>query len=227
MPDKNHLQKNVVIVAGGSGNRMNSELPKQFLLLDNLPVLMHSINAFYQYNKSIFIVVVLPENYIKTWEKLKEKFSFAVPHIIAKGGKTRFHSVKNGLELISGTGITGIHDAARPLVSIKTIENCYESALKSGSGVPFILPIDSVRVAGKRNSKPIDRNGLRLIQTPQCFGTIAIQNAYKIRYSKKFTDDASVYEKAGGTVILVEGNAENIKITSPSDLIIAEALLKK
>lgn len=223
MANKTGNLQHVIIVAGGSGNRMNSEIPKQFMLLNGLPLIMHSINAFYNYNNNISIVLVLPKTHFNTWDKLKSEHSLTIPHLIAPGGETRFHSVKNGLNFIPANGIVGVHDAARPLVGEDTIARCYESADKSGSGIPFILPNDSIRIQKNGKSKALDRNKICLIQTPQCFNTKQLKQAYLSRYSKKFTDDASVFEKSGGHIVLVEGNTENIKITKPSDLSIAKA----
>jgi 2-C-methyl-D-erythritol 4-phosphate cytidylyltransferase len=224
MKSKKNAKKFVIIVAGGSGFRMNSRVPKQFMLLKDLPVLMHTIKAFYDYSEEIEIIVVLPKKNFSTWENLCSEYNFSIPHKLAEGGKTRFYSVKNGLSLISEEGFVGIHDAVRPLVSRETISRCFESAIDSGCGIPCLLLNDTARYIGKAKSKPLNRNLIRLIQTPQCFSVRALQDAYKTRYSAKFTDDATVFEKAGGTVVLVEGNQENIKITTPMDLVVANIL---
>jgi 2-C-methyl-D-erythritol 4-phosphate cytidylyltransferase len=214
----------VIIVAGGSGVRMHSNIPKQFLMLKGIPVLMHSIQTFYNYCKDISIIVVLPKNNISLWDKLCKRHKFSIPHQITIGGKTRFHSVKNGLKLISNDGIVGIHDAARPLVSINTISNCFHSAFINRCAVPCITLNDSARFIDGKNSKPLNRDNIRIIQTPQCFWASELQHAYMVRYSKNFTDDATVFEKSGGKVILVDGNRENIKITTQEDLTIAGIL---
>lgn len=224
MKSKKNAKKFVVIVAGGSGFRMNSRVPKQFMLLKDLPVLMHTIKAFYDYSEEIEIIIVLPKKNFFTWENLCKEYNYTIPHKLAEGGKTRFHSVKNGLSLISEEGFVGIHDAVRPLVSRETISRCFESAIDCGCGIPCVSLNDSSRYIGKEKSKPLNRDLIRLIQTPQCFSVKALQDAYKTRYSAKFTDDATVFEKAGGKVVLVEGNQENIKITTPFDLVIANIL---
>ena len=227
MKSKKNAKKFVVIVAGGSGFRMNSRVPKQFMLLKDMPVLMHTIKAFYDYSEEIEIIVVLPKKNFSGWDNLCTEYNFRIPHKLAEGGKTRFHSVKNGLSLISEDGFVGVHDAVRPLVSRDTISRCFESAVDCGCGIPCVTLNDSVRYIGRAKSKTINRDLIRVIQTPQCFSLKVLQNAYKTRYSKKFTDDATVFEKAGGKVILVEGNQENIKITTPIDLIIANILKAK
>jgi 2-C-methyl-D-erythritol 4-phosphate cytidylyltransferase len=219
-------QKYVIITAGGSGVRMHSLQPKQFLLLKNKPVLMHSVEAFIRFYPQINIVIVLPPNEIKFWEKLCDDFRFTHQHIVAEGGPTRFHSVKNGLKYIPDDALVAIHDGVRPLVSQKTIADAFHFAEKKGNGIPAIAVNESVRLCDNALNRPVNRDSIRLIQTPQCFNSTLIKRAYLTGYDDRFTDDASVLESIGERIYLSEGNRENIKITTPHDLLIAEALMK-
>ena len=216
----------VIIVAGGSGQRMQTAIPKQFLLLDGLPVLMHTINRFHETLPDASIVLVLPSEHLAYWNELKIQFTFEIPHQIAFGGDTRFQSVKNGLALVN-SGIVGIHDAVRPLVSSSTILKTFEAASQNGAAVPVLQPNESMRILipDGRNEALI-RDALRTVQTPQCFHADKIIEAYKQEFRADFTDDASVAERAGFPITLVQGNEENIKITRPIDLHVAEMFLK-
>ena len=220
------LDKFVLMMAGGSGSRMNSIIPKQFAELCGKPVIMHSFQVFYDFDPQINFVLVLPEQHVEMWKKLCEKYNFRIPHQIAFGGETRFFSVKNGLEKIIGEGIVFIHDSVRPLVSVKTIERCLSKTLDKGNALPVIAVGESVRKTHKKGSKAVDRSQYKLVQTPQTFWVSQIKKAYNQPYSEQFTDDASVLESTGETIQLVEGNLENIKITYPQDLTIAEALMR-
>jgi 2-C-methyl-D-erythritol 4-phosphate cytidylyltransferase len=224
---KNHQKRWAIIVAGGSGKRMGSELPKQFLLLNKKPILMHSIEAFYNFDASIEFIIVLPRTSFEIWEQLKSDFCFNIPHQTAEGGETRFHSVKQGLSLAGNDGLIAIHDAVRPLVSKPTLDCCFSEAAKTGNAVPYIPLVDSARIVEDTGSKIIDRDKLALIQTPQIFNANLLHKAYKQAYNPLYTDDASVVESIGVKINLVEGNRENIKITTPEDLYVAEAYLKK
>ena len=218
------MKKYAVIVAAGSGKRMGSEIPKQFLELAGKPVLMHSIGQFREYDDTTNIIVVLPQEQIPFWKSLLERYSFRIPHIIVKGGDKRFHSVRNGLEIIDSPGLVAIHDGVRPLVSKETIRRCFEAAGKNGSAIPVISPADSIRMVTGQGSVSVNRLHVKLVQTPQVFDANLIKKAYLQDYSDDFTDDATVLERAGETVFLVEGNPENIKITTPEDLLVAETL---
>lgn len=218
------MQKNVIIVAGGSGSRMNSDIPKQFILINNLPILMHTIQKFYQFDKLMKIVLVLPENQFEYWYKLVNIYYFKIQVEIAKGGKTRFDSVKNGLAFVKD-GIVGIHDAVRPLVNINTISKVYKMAEEMGNAVPVIPVNDSVRVLSEFGNMHFDRNNMKIVQTPQCFDVDLLKKAYLQDYNNQFTDDASVVENLGIKINLTEGNLENIKITTPFDLKLAKALI--
>ncbi len=214
-----------IITAGGKGVRMNTPLPKQFLLLQGRPVLMHTIEVFSRLIPPENIVLVLPALQISLWESLCSEHQFHLPIKLAEGGPTRFHSVKNGLRLIPERAIVGIHDGVRPLVSENTILQAYKAAEKLGNAIPVLPVSESVRVIENAFNKPIDRDSLRLVQTPQCFRASDIKEAFKMPYDESFTDEASVLEKTGARIYLSEGNRENIKITTPADLVIAEAIL--
>jgi 2-C-methyl-D-erythritol 4-phosphate cytidylyltransferase len=219
------LKKYVVIVAGGSGSRMGSEVPKQFIELCKLPVLMHTISVFRKAIQDIDIVLVLPEEQIKTWKSLCLKHNFITHVEICAGGETRFHSVKNGLSLLEGDGLVGIHDGVRPLVSEETIKRCYSEAAIYGNAIPVTEVVESVRYFEADKNRMIDRSKLRLVQTPQVFRLASVKEAFSQEYKESFTDDASVFESHGGIVHLTEGNRDNIKITHPIDLVIGEFLL--
>ena len=203
---------------------MNSDVPKQFLLLAGLPVILHSIRAFIDFDPEIQIVVALPENYFSFWIHQCEKFGFTTRHTLSKGGETRFHTVKNALGYITGNTLVAIHDAVRPLVSRKTIETGFRDALTFGNAIPVIPVNESIRWTDGNKNQQIDREKLRIIQTPQVFEAGLIKKAYQRVTSDEFTDDASVIEAMGEPIHLFEGNPENIKITYPYELLIAEAL---
>jgi len=215
----------VVIVAGGSGKRMGIDTPKQFLELAGRPVLMHTIERFRTFSESIEIITVLPENQLRFWNELQKKYSFSIPHTLVKGGLHRFFSVKHGLEFVGNNGLVAVHDGVRPLVSTETIKRCFETAEKCGTAIPVVSPSDSVRLIEENSSRPLNRTLIKQIQTPQVFKTELLKNAYKQEYDPSFSDDATVVEKTGVKINLVEGNRENIKITNPEDLFIAQTLL--
>ncbi|MBE6187029.1 MAG: 2-C-methyl-D-erythritol 4-phosphate cytidylyltransferase [Rikenellaceae bacterium] len=215
----------VIIVAGGSGRRMGGALPKQFMMLDNEPILARSINRIHEALPAAEIVVVLPEEHVELWKNIAARFDVA-RHKIALGGKERFHSVKSGLAALSeGIRTIAIHDAVRPLASKKLIIKLLLAAEKSVAVIPAVAPIDSYRIVEGDDSRIIDRSALRMVQTPQVFHAKALRAAYEQPFSSTFTDDASVMEAAGHKVTLVEGERENIKITTPSDMLIAEAII--
>lgn len=220
------MKKFALIVAGGSGTRMNNDIPKQFLEIAGLPVIMHTINTFAKFDPEFEFILVLPESQLSNWQLLCEKHHFDVKHKIAFGGATRFYSVKNGLNLIKDEGIVFIHDAVRPLVSVGTIQNCLDCATSNGNALPVVPVTDSVRIFDGSKNESADRSQIYLVQTPQTFRASLIKNAYKVTQADNFTDDASVLESTGTKINLVEGNRENIKITTPADLIITEAFLK-
>lgn len=214
----------VIIVAGGKGLRMGKEIPKQFLLLKNKPILMHTIERFVSWDKNCEVVLVLPQSQHDYWSSLCDTHNFNHNIKLTTGGETRFHSVKNGLAIATGD-LIGIHDGVRPLVSHNTITACYQMAQEKGNAIPCIPVNDSLRKIEGEENRMVDRSQYQRIQTPQVFQSSIIKGAFKQDFSNAFTDDSSVIEKNGETVCLVEGNEENIKITRPVDLAIAEVLL--
>ncbi len=218
------VKKYCIIVAGGSGRRMMSAIPKQFLLLDGKPLLMHTIERFHSFDPLIEIIVVLPPEHHSLWSSLVEEYSFGISHRVAAGGEERFHSVRAGLALVKGDSLVAVHDGVRPLVSHDTIWRCYADAGEFGTAVPFIEPADSVRVLEGDDSRPLPRNMVRLIQTPQVFRASIIMKAYERDFDPSFTDDATVAEADGIKIHLTHGNRENIKITTPEDLAVAHIL---
>jgi 2-C-methyl-D-erythritol 4-phosphate cytidylyltransferase len=218
-------EKYAIITAGGLGTRMGTPVPKQFLELNGLPVIMHSMQAFAKYSNTIRIILVLPAEWDDGWSMLCEKYDFQLKHAVCYGGKTRFQSVKNGLKHVKTDGLVAIHDAVRPLLETSLIETCYEAAQQMGNAIPAIPLVDSIRELRGGESRPVDRDHFRLIQTPQVFDAALIRKAYDQAYRASFTDDATVLESIGVAIHLVEGNRKNIKITSPEDLIVAKAFL--
>ena len=215
-----------IIVAGGSGSRMGTELPKQFLLIGGIPVLMLTIRNFYEFDPFLQLILVLPEAEIASWKILCRQYKFTLPHQTIAGGDTRFQSVKNGLSLVPECDLIAVHDGVRPLVSHETLTRCFESADKKGTAIPVLPSNESLREGDMNESVPVDRSHFYIVQTPQVFKAAILKNGYKQSWIPEFTDDASVVELAGTPVRLVMGNRENIKITFPEDLIIAELFLK-
>ncbi len=211
-----------VIVAGGSGTRMKSKIPKQFLLLAKKPLLFYSLEAFAMFDPNIQLVLVLPEPYFIRWEELVEKNHFSIPHTIMEGGETRFQSVKNGLDAINEDGLVAIHDGARPLLSQSLIRRSFDTATTYGNAIPVVPVSESMRSLEEAESHPVDRTHYRLVQTPQVFKVKMLKEAYQQDYTPGFTDDATVIEAMGERVHLIEGDPLNMKITHPSDLTMAE-----
>jgi 2-C-methyl-D-erythritol 4-phosphate cytidylyltransferase len=214
------IKKYAIIVAGGSGSRMNSDIPKQFIEVGGFPILMHTLKRFKEADAEIELILVLPESQFEFWNELCLKYP-TVPHQLVKGGKTRFQSGLNGLQVIGNEGIVAIHDGVRPFVSVDIINESFKIAAEKGTAVVSVPSKDSVRV----NGQAIDRSTVRLIQTPQTFQIALIKKAFETEELSTFTDDASVAEHAGFTINLIEGNYENIKITTPEDLLWAEVIL--
>lgn len=204
---------------------MGTEVPKQFLLLNGKPVLMHTILAFRQAFQEMHIVVVLPDDQQDAWADLCLKYQFTEPHLVAVGGSNRFQSVKNGLSTISGEGLVAVHDGVRPLIRESTIRSLFIEAEKHDNAIPALSPKDSVRWDSEQGNRVIDRSLVKLIQTPQVFELNKLKAAYVQEYEEAFTDDATVWEKAGNKVYLTDGQADNIKITGPEDLVLAEAMM--
>jgi len=213
-------KRSVIITAGGIGKRMGTEIPKQFLLLKGKPIILHTIEKFHAFDRSMEIIVVLPDFYIPQWEILCQKFLFTVEHKVVTGGAERFYSIQNGLMETSGD-IIAVHDAVRPCVSNEVIGNCFRAAEKFGAAIPVLSITESLRKLDGENSTAVNREDYKIVQTPQCFKTEILQTAYRQTYSKLFTDDASVVEASGQKIQLVQGNRENIKITTPEDLKLA------
>lgn len=220
------MKKYVIIVAGGKGLRMGKEIPKQFLLLKDKPILMHTINRFIEYDPAISIILVLPEAHQPYWKELCRKYQFSLPYQLANGGETRFHSVQNGLKLVTQDGWVAIHDGVRPFVSKETISTCFTKAAMSGAAIPILPVIETLRERAGNSSRTVNRDNYCTVQTPQVFSTELLKEAYRQSYIPTFTDDASVVENLGHPVSLIEGNRENIKITTPFDLQIGEILCK-
>ena len=219
------MDKYAIIVAGGTGSRMREKLPKQFLLLAGKPLLMHSIRAFYTYDPLIHIIVVIHPDFIAKWAQLCKKYSFTVPHQTVAGGITRYHSVKNALSAIPGEGLVAVHDAARPVISVDLIAQTFMEAAAYGIAIPCIPVNETVRMIEKDKIRLVDRNSLRIIQTPQTFDISLLRKAYEQIYQPGFTDDASLLEAMGRAINLVPGDPRNIKITIPGDIQIAELFL--
>ncbi len=214
-----------IILAGGKGNRMQNDIPKHFLRLNGKAILSYSLEKFYQAISGIRIILVLGKNEIPKWEMYCKQENIVIPHQITEGGPERFHSVKNGLSLVKNNGIIAIHDAARPLLSIDLIKRCFNHAEKHTNAIPAIAVKDSLRQLDGALSNAVKREDFRIIQTPQCFKSESIIEAYRQAYSTSFTDDASVLEKLGKPIHLIQGEEDNIKITYPSDMKFAEAIL--
>lgn len=219
--------KYALIVAGGSGTRMGAGVPKQFISLGSKPIIMHTIQRFADFSKDLQIILVLPSSQIPEWEKLVKEHSFNINVKVVAGGATRFQSVKNGLDSIAESeGLVAIHDGVRPFVKRSVIENSFISAAKFGCGICTVALKDSIRYVNKDINRSEDRAKFRLIQTPQTFQLSLIKKAFLTKESPEFTDDASVLEYSGNSIHLVGGAYENIKITTPEDLVISEAILK-
>lgn len=217
----------VIIVAGGKGLRMGSDIPKQFLPIANKPVLMRTLERFREYSANLQIILVLPEAQQDYWQELCRQYGFQVEYQLANGGQTRFHSVQNGLALVpdDAEGVVGVHDGVRPFPSIEVIRNCYETARTAKAVIPVIPVVETVRHIEGEGSVTVPRGDYRLVQTPQAFDIQLLKAANRQPYNDGFTDDASVVESYGHQITLVEGNRENIKITTPYDLKIAEVLI--
>jgi 2-C-methyl-D-erythritol 4-phosphate cytidylyltransferase len=215
-----------IVVAGGKGTRIKSALPKQFIELNRKPVLFHTLEAFHRYSPALQIVLVLPVDDFATWEDLVKKHGFSIPLTLQSGGETRFQSVKRGLEKIEGPGLVAIHDGVRPLVSEDIIGASFRLAAVHGTAVAAVRLKESIRMTDQDTTRAMDRSKFRLIQTPQTFDIDLIKKAYEQREDPAMTDDASVAERAGHAISLFEGSYENIKITTPEDIVVAEALLQ-
>lgn len=228
------MRKYILIVAGGKGLRMGGDLPKQFIPLEGKPILMHTLETFHRWDDSAELVLVLPEDHQSYWNMLCREIGCKAPHRIVNGGETRFHSVRNGLQFLSEEivntsegnekALIAVHDGVRPFVAPEVISACFAEAERSGAAIPVIPMIDSLRETNGKGSHPVDRGRYVAVQTPQVFRSDILLEAYKQPFDSLFTDDASVVEAAGIPVCLVTGNRENIKITTPFDLLIAKGM---
>ena len=224
----------IIIVAGGKGLRMGGDIPKQFLPIGGRPILMRTLERFREYSSTLQIILVLPKDQQDYWLQLCKEYDFKVDYQMTDGGETRFHSVQHGLALIpdDAEGVVGVHDGVRPFPSIEVIRNCYETAREKKAVIPVIPVVETVRklasidTIGTIPSHTVPRNDYRLVQTPQTFDIQLLKAANRQPYNDNFTDDASVVEAYGQEITLVEGNRENIKITTPYDIVVAEALIK-
>lgn len=220
----------MIIVAGGHGTRMGSDIPKQFLKIDGKPILMRTLERFHEYDPEIHLIVVLPKEQQEYWHKLCKEYHFTIPHEIADGGETRFESSKNGLALIpdDAEGLVGFHDGVRPFVSHDTIRRCIEMAEEEYTAIPVVPVTSTLRHIDPRGGGfNVDRSLYREVQTPQVFDITLARQAFNQPDRSQFTDDSSVIESLGCKVSIVEGNRENIKITTPFDLTVAEAIIRK
>lgn len=219
------MERYVIIVAGGKGLRMGTDIPKQFLPVQGIPVLMRTLTTFHTFDPALHLILVLPLAQQVYWQDLCQHHAFTLPHTIANGGETRFHSVKNGLACIEAEeALVAVHDGVRPFVSQATIAACFEAAAQVGAAIPVLPVVETIRELDESVSHTVDRDRYRLVQTPQTFQLGILRQAYTQPYGPQFTDDASVVEAADHAITLVEGNRENIKITTPFDLQLAEVL---
>lgn len=224
------MKRYIIVVAGGRGTRMGGDIPKQFMLLDGRPVLMVTLERLNAIDNTLKTILVLPEEHIPLWHDMCAEYSFTLPVQVVAGGNTRFHSVQNGLALIDDAedALVGVHDGVRPFVSRKVLDNAYNEAWNNGAAIPLIEIQDSLRhiVGGLEASQVVPRDRYRLVQTPQVFRLSLLRRAYAQRYVEAFTDDASVVEAMGERVYAVEGNRENIKLTTPFDMMVAKAIME-
>lgn len=231
------MNKYVIIVAGGKGLRMGGSLPKQFIPIEGKPILMHTLETFHRWDKEAKLILVLPADHQPYWQMLCRELNCRIPHNIVSGGETRYHSVRNGLQLIQEQlkdtdaetdTLIGVHDGVRPFVAPSVLTACFQEAQKTGAAIPTLPMIESLRERfDDGSSRPVDRSRYVTVQTPQVFQATLLRHAYEQPYTSLFTDDASVVEKMGHSISMVEGNRENIKITTPIDLEIAKALLQE
>jgi len=219
-------QRSAIIVAGGVGKRMSSPVPKQFLLLRGKPVLCHSIAAFHRFDPAMQLIIVLPKEQIDVWRTLCIGHHFPMEHTVVAGGAERFHSVHEGLKEVKHDGLVAVHDGVRPLVSVELIARCFTAAEAYGAAIPVVSVGSSMRQISGDSSHALDRSSLRIVQTPQCFSVPLLRKAFELPYDPAFTDEATLVERNGTPVHLVEGEERNIKVTTPMDLRLADALLE-
>jgi len=219
------MKRSMIVVAGGSGSRMGADIPKQFLPLFGLPLLMHTLKNLHGIDHSMKMILALPIDHLPQWEALCEEHAFHVPHVTVAGGKTRFQSVQNALKAIVDEDLIGVHDGVRPFVSKEVVENCFKAAEQCGAAVPVVPVVQSLRRVDGDLSEAVDRNAFRSVQTPQCFRREVLLEAFANAPHDLFTDDAAVVESNGHSIALVDGSSENIKVTTPLDMRLAELLV--
>lgn len=217
----------VIIVAGGKGMRMKSDVPKQFLEIGGMPVLLHTLHTFYAFNPRFHFIVVLPRTATGMWREIMKRQPQGIPHRVVAGGSTRAQSTLNGLALVPPESMVAVHDGVRPLVSHATLQRCLDTAMEKGNAIPVWEVYESLRAVEGSTSKAIDRNRIRVVQTPQVFHASLLKRAFEQHGTEDFTDEASMVEKLGIKINLVEGNRENIKITDAFDLKLAEYLIQE
>ncbi|MFN8206779.1 MAG: 2-C-methyl-D-erythritol 4-phosphate cytidylyltransferase [Bacteroidales bacterium] len=220
------MQQTIILVAGGRGTRMNSALPKQFIPIGEIPVIIHTLLNFYSYSQDFSFIIALPDDLSGQFREMTAAHCPQIKYLLGSGGETRFHTVKNALKLVKTPGLIAVHDAVRPLVSHPVIDRCLAVAAREGAAIPVLEVNESMRWISPEGHAPLDRSRCRLVQTPQVFKSDILFRAYEQEYNELFTDDSSVVEAAGFPVSLVEGNRENIKITTPGDLALATYYLK-
>ena len=219
------MKTTFIITAGGIGSRMGSEVPKQFLEINGLPILIHTLKNIYEFNPEAQLIVTLPKNYFDFWKELLVKNGFQINHELVEGGRERYHSIQNALEIATGDFIA-IHDGVRPFVSHSTMERLFENLSDYEAVIPVVSMKESIRKITTVGSEHVDRKEFKTVQTPQCFTRDVIIKAYQQKFNTSFTDDASIVEATGKKIKLIEGNEENIKITSPLDLLVAKSIMK-
>jgi 2-C-methyl-D-erythritol 4-phosphate cytidylyltransferase len=221
------MKKSMIIVAGGSGSRMGAEIPKQFMELRGKPILMHTLDKMKDVDADMQLIIVLPLDQMEKWEKLCYKHGFSTPHLMAEGGATRFQSVENGLRLVDDSELLGVHDGVRPLFSTQLVHNLFAEADKSGAAIPVTPVVPSLRLVKENSNQAVDRSSYRQVQTPQCFKTSILKTAFGNAEHVNYSDDAAVVEANGGSISLVNGDPDNIKITNPIDLELAELIIQR
>ena len=219
------MERSIIITAGGIGKRMGGNQPKQFLMLAGKPVLMHTIERLHAFDPTAQLIITLPQEHISSWEILVHQFSFPIQHEIVAGGKERFHSIQNALPFCKGN-IIAVHDGVRPFVSNETLVQLFSTVLEKKAVIPVVLPKESMRKVDGEESHAVERSAYRIVQTPQVFTAEILRKAYEQPFTDFITDDASLVEQLGVKIHLVEGNEENIKLTTPIDLVLGELILK-
>lgn len=218
-------QHSVIITAGGIGRRMNSSLPKQFIIVGDKPILMHTLDRFYHFNPKAQLLLTLPKDWISYWMELLEEYDFKIPHRIVEGGEERYHSIKNALEVCTGK-IIAVHDGVRPFVSEETLKICFQTAQEKGTAIPTFEINESIRKIELGENFPVNNKNYFVVQTPQCFKASILKKAFELPFNYENYDEATLVEEMGETITLVQGNEENIKITTQFDLKFAQMFLK-